>query len=159
MSADNALTRAWRGLAAREQRLLAAAAALVALTLTWLVAVQPAWRTLRSAAAENASIDAQWQAMQRQAAEAKAYRAAPPLAPGLAAQALQRATERLGSSARLSLQGDRAVLSLSGVAGSDLLQWLTEARRGARAHAVEANLRHDDKGYSGTLIVAVGGRT
>jgi len=158
MKLDNAMTRAWAGMAARERRLLAGAGALVALALVWLVGVQPAWRTLRSAAAERAVLDAQWQAMQRMAAEAQTLRAAPPLAPGLALQALQQATGRLGPAARVTLQGDRAVLTFSGVQGDALLQWLAEARRGARAKPVEANLKDDDGGLSGTLIVSLGGR-
>jgi len=58
----------------------------------------------------------------------------------------------------VTLQGDRAVLTFSGVQGDALLQWLAEARRGARAKPVEANLKDDDGGLSGTLIVSLGGR-
>lgn len=156
MTGESRLSRTWNGLATRERRGLAAAATVVLLALVWLIGIQPALRTLRNAGTESTVLDAQWQAMQRQAAEAQNLRAAPKLPAGLAVQALQQASERLGAAARLSLQGDRAVLTLTGVDGDALLQWLAEARRGARARPVEASLRHGNDGYSGTLIVSVG---
>lgn len=154
----NQLTARWATLAPRERRLVLLAAAVIGLGLVWAIAIQPALRTLRTAPAEMARLDAQWQAMQRQAAEAGTLRAAPPLPPGLAAQALQGATDRLGGSGRLQLQGERAVLTLNGVHGEALSQWLAEARRGARARPVEAKLQFADTGYRGTLVVAIGGR-
>ena len=45
--------------------------------------------------------------------------------PGIADEA---ATARLGPKAKLSLQGDRAVLTLQGVPGDALKAWLAEAR-------------------------------
>ena len=153
-----ALRTRWDALAARERQLLTLAVALVGAVLVALWAVHPAWRTLRSAPAESARLEAQWQTMQRQAAEVASLRAAPPLAPGLAVQALQGATARLGAAGRLSLQGERAVLTLNGADGDALAQWLADARRGARARPLEARLRHDDQGYHGTLVVAIGGR-
>jgi general secretion pathway protein M len=95
--------------------------------------------------------------MQRLAAEARTLRAAPPLSPGLAAQALQGATTRLGKSGRLTMQGDRAVLTLTGVHGDSLAQWLAEARNGARARPVEAKLAFGENGYTGSLVVVIGG--
>jgi general secretion pathway protein M len=154
----NSLKARWAALAARERRLVLLAAVVVGLALIWAIGIQPALRTLRTAPAEQARLDLQWQGMQRQAAEAGTLRTAPPLPPGMAAQALQGATARLGSSARLQLQGERAVLTLNGVHGDALAQWLAEARRGARARPVEAKLQFDDAGYRGNLVVAIGGR-
>lgn len=155
----NALQQRWAALAERERLLVTLAAVVIGLALLWLVGMQPALRTLRAAPAAHAALDQQAQAMQRLAAEAAALRAAPPLAPGLAAQALQGATSRLGAGARLTLQGDRAVLMLSGVHGDALAQWLAEARRGARARPVEARLNLGENGYTGTLVVVLGART
>lgn len=149
----------WEALGARERMAIAVAALVLGLAAVWLVALQPALRTLREAPAEIARLDGQWQAMQRQAAEAVELRAATPLAPGLAAQALQAATDRLGDAGTLSLQGDRAVLSANGVDGPALLGWLGEARRGARAQPVEVRLARDGRGWSGTVVLAIGGGT
>lgn len=147
----------WRSLARREQVLVGVAAAVVALVLVWLVAVQPAWRTLARAPAEIDTLDAQLQAMQRLAAEAQELRAAPPVTPDQAAAALKAATARLGEKARLTLQGERAVLTLNGVGTGALRDWLAEARAGARARPLEANLTRASQGYNGALVVGIGG--
>lgn len=153
----NDLRGRWAALGARERTLVAVAVVLIGAALLWAVAVQPALRTLRSAPQEQARLDAQWQAMQREAAEATRLRAAPPLAQGLAVQALQGATDRMGPAGRLSLQGDRAVLTLTNATPEAVQQWLAEARRGARARPVEARLSASEQGFSGTLTVTMGG--
>jgi general secretion pathway protein M len=150
---------AWAGLAPREKRLVALAAALVLLALLWTVAVRPAWQTLARAGSEIDRLDAQLQTMQRLAAEAQALRATPALAPDQAAAALRAATERLGEQAQLQLQGERAVLTLKGVPPSALRAWLAEARAGARARPVAAALQKTGDGFSGTLELALGGAT
>lgn len=146
----------WAALAARERLLIGAAALLVGATLLWLLAIQPAWRTLQTAPVELARLDAQWQTMQRQAAEAAALRATPALPATAAGQALQASTARLGASGRLLLQGERAVLTLQGADADALRQWLVEARSGARARPLEASLTRTDAGFSGTLVLAYG---
>ncbi|MFO0445227.1 MAG: type II secretion system protein GspM [Betaproteobacteria bacterium] len=148
---------AWRGLAPRERRLVAVAAALVALALLWLLAVQPAWRTLARAPAEIDRLDAQLQAMQRLAAEAQARREATPVPPEQAQAALQAATARLGPKAQLTLSGERAVVRFDGVAPGALREWLAEARAGARARPVAAALQRAGQGFSGTLELAFEG--
>jgi general secretion pathway protein M len=157
MSAAAELRARWAALSARERQLVTLAVAVVGLALLWMLAVQPAWQTLRSAPAAQARLDAAWQRMQREAAEAQRLRALPPVAPALAAQTLQAATARLGEAGRLSIQGERAVLTLDGADGNAIAQWLAEVRRGARARAVEARLEAGGDGYSGRIVVAIGG--
>lgn len=147
----------WAGLAVRERQLLGLAAAVIALYLVFAVAVQPAWRTLRSAPAQRDALDLELQAMQRLAAEAAELRAAPPVSAAQSAQALKSASERLGDKGRLLLQGERAVLTLNGANTAELRGWLAEVRSGARARPVEASLTRGPNGYSGTIVVAVGG--
>ena len=55
----------WAALAPREQALVAAAVALVALALLWWVALAPALATLRSADAQHRALDNQLQHMRR----------------------------------------------------------------------------------------------
>lgn len=150
------LAQRWQALGARERRSLAVAAVVLGLALLWLVALQPAWLIAREAPRRLAELDAQLQAMQAQAAEAQALRSVAPPAAGQAAQALQAATERLGTRARLSLQGERAVLTLDGVAPAELQAWLAEVRAGARARAVEAQLTRGERGLGGSVVVALG---
>ena len=147
----------WRELAARERRLAVVGAAVVVLGLTWALALQPAWRTVVRAGAEHAALDAQLQQMQRLAAEVQELRAAPAVTADEAEAALKTATERLGDQGKLILKGGRAVLSVNGVGTSALRDWLAEARAGARARPLEANLTRAANGYNGTLVLAVGG--
>ncbi len=148
----------WAALAPRERRLLTLAGSLLALFLLWTVAVAPAWRTLRSAPVQIDALDAQLQQMQAQAAEAGRLRGAPPVPLDQAQAALTAATERLASpTSKLSLQGERALLSLKGVSAAQLSSWLAEARAGARARVVEASLTQTGPGtYDGSLTLALG---
>jgi general secretion pathway protein M len=148
---------AWMGLSPRDRRAALLAALVLALFLVWTLAVQPAWRTLASAPAELDAVDAQLQVMQRLAAEATELRATPPVPLEQATAALQAATARLGDQAKLSMQGERAVLTLTAVGTSAFTGWLAEARAGARARPVEATLNRGPQGYNGTLVLSLGG--
>lgn len=145
----------WRALGQRERRWLAIAAWVVGLFLLWAVAIAPAWRTTRAAPAQLDQLDAQLQQMQRQASEARELRAIPSIGAAQAASALKAASEGLGAAGRLQLAGDRATLTLSGANGTQLRDWLAEARSAARARPIEANLTRGAQGYSGTIVVAL----
>jgi general secretion pathway protein M len=151
------LRSAWQGLSARDRRAALLAATVLGLFLVWTLAVQPAWQTLARAPAELDAVDVQLQTMQRLAAEASELRATPTVTLEQATAALQTATARLGDQAKLVLQGERAVLTLTGVGSGGLQQWLTEARAGARARPVEATLTRGPQGYNGTLVLSLGG--
>lgn len=147
----------WIALAPREQWLLLLAGSALALLLIWLLAVQPALRTLASAPAQREALELQLQTMQQLADEATQLRGATPMSPEQSLAALTVATERLGEKARLSVQGERVVLTVNGLGSGQLRDWLAEARGAARARPVEANLSRAAEGYSGTLVLAVGG--
>lgn len=147
----------WAGLEARERRLVQLMAWVLGLFLLWTVAVQPAWRTLRTAPPRLDELDAQLQTMQALAHEAQTLRAAPPPPRSQASAVLKAATERLGETARLAEQGERAVLTLTQASGEDLRSWLSEVRTGARARAVEVALTRSGPGLSGTVVVALPG--
>ncbi len=149
----------WQGLAARERRMLGWAAVLVGVALLWWVALQPAWHTLAQAPLDHERLDAQLQQMQREAAETQQLRAMPPLPADQAAEALRAATDRLGSKARLVLQSERATITFTGVGSTALRDWLNEARAGAHARPVEANLTHGPQGFNGSVILVLGGNT
>ena len=85
MSADNAVAlppgvagvraqagQLWRSRQPRERQLIAGGAIALAVLIVWLVAVQPALRTLREAPAELDRLDTQWQQMQLAAFESAA---------------------------------------------------------------------------------------
>lgn len=147
----------WQALGERERLALAAVGLLLGLLLAWSLLLAPALRTLKAAPAELERLELQLQQMQAQAQEAQALRGAPPVPPDQAQAALKASVEHLGAAARLNLTGDRAVVSLNGVAPELLQGWLGEVRAAARARPVEAQLTRGPKGYSGTLVLSLGG--
>lgn len=151
-----ALRERWRTLGTRDRRLALLALAVVGAFLVWTVAIQPAWRTLRDAPVQRDLLDLQLQEMRTLATEAQQLRNAPALSAEQSAAALRAASDRLGAKARLSLQGDRAVLTLNGVSSAQLREWLTEARSGARARPVEAQLSRGAQGFNGSVVLALG---
>ena len=149
----------WRARSKRERQAVALVVAIIVLFIVWTVLVQPAWRIARSAPAELDALDAQLQQMQRIANESRGLRGTAPVGAAQAGIALKAASDRLGDKARLNLQGDRAILTLTGVTPEALRAWLTEARAGARARPIEAQLQRGPSGYTGTLTVSFGGNS
>ena len=140
-STHHTLQQRWKALAPREQNLVLAASAIVALALLWWVALAPALKTLRTAPARHAALDAQLQRMQSLQLEALQLQAAPRGTPGDAVGSLRASlTQRLGATAQLSLVGDRATITLKGAPADALGQWLAQARSNALAVPVEARL-------------------
>ncbi len=157
-TALKALTQTrWQALADREQVALQLVAWILALLMLWLIAIQPGLRTLRQAPAQLEALESQLQEMQALAAESRELRATPPVPIALAAQALQAASEHLGPAAKLSVNGDRAVLSVNGVGAEPLQAWLGEVRSAARARPLEAKLQRSPNGYSGTIVLMLSG--
>ncbi|HEX6363118.1 MAG TPA: type II secretion system protein M, partial [Albitalea sp.] len=58
--------------------------------------------------------------------------------------------------ATIAFQGDRATLTLSGVSGEALREWLGEARSAARARPVDVQLTRTGSGYAGLVVVTLG---
>ena len=147
----------WEARAPRERQALAAVLIVLSLFVVWSALIAPALLTVREAPARLDRLDAQLQQMQRVATESAALRGVAPVSSAQAALALKAASDRLGERARLTLQGERASLALTGVDTDALRAWLQEARSGARARPVEAQLQRGPQGYSGTLSVTLGG--
>jgi len=147
----------WRSRAPRERLLIGGGAVALAVLVVWLIAVQPALRTLRETPAELDRLDSQWQQMQVAAAESAALRSASPVPPAQANEAVRAATERLGGKGKIALQGDRAVLTFSGLPFDALRNWLGEVRSAARARPVEAQLLKGASGYSGSITITLAG--
>ena len=143
-------------LEARERQMVVLIGLLLGFLFVWLVCVRPAWKTLDDAPALRAQADAELLQMQSIANEAKQLRALPPVPQSVAEQVLKAATDELQGKGKLSVQNDRAVLSLNGANGEDIRKWLIQARGGARARPIEASLTRAGDGYNGTLVVALG---
>ena len=131
----------WAALAPRERRAASLAGWICALGLLWSLAISPALRTLQTAGAQKATLDRQLQQMQALQNEAGSLLAQPRLGGTDAVRALEISVkQRLGEAAQLKITGDRATLTLKGVAADDLAQWLAQSRVNARALPIEARL-------------------
>lgn len=150
----------WQALAPREQNLVRAAGALVALALLWWLALAPALATLRAAPARHAHLDAQLQHMLALQAQAQQLQGAPRANPDNALRALQSSVaERLGASARLVVAGDRATLTLQGTPADALATWLAQARSNAHtvpqeAHLVRSSASPAPTGKAGAAVLS-----
>ncbi|MCA0174849.1 MAG: type II secretion system protein M [Proteobacteria bacterium] len=152
-----ALRARWAGLAPRERHLLLAAGAALAALLLWLALLGPAISVLRSAPNRIQAQAVELATMRQLAEEAKALKGASPVGGPEAAAALKAATGRLGEHATLTVTGGRATLALQGVAPDALQAWLAEARAGARARPLEAQLQQTPTGWQGQLVLGLGG--
>ena len=144
----------WKTLAAREQRLLLAALAIILGAALWWLALAPALATLRSAESQARLQDAQLQTMLGLQAQAQLIQAQPPLAPGESRRLLEATIKAFGASAQLVVMGERATLTLKGVSAEDLTQCLVQARLNARTLPSEAHLTRNATGtWDGTLVL------
>jgi len=155
-AARTQLTAKWRSMAARERMAAGIGIAVLIAFIVWLLFVAPAWRTLRDAPAKLDKLEAELQQMQRLANEARTLRDAKDVPVAQAIEPLKVATERLGPNASIAFQGDRATLTLNGVSGDALRDWLSEARSAAHARPVEVTLTRNPQGYAGAVIVSFG---
>lgn len=132
----------WQQLAAREQSLVLAAGAVVALALLWSLAVAPALHSLRTAPARHAQADRQLQHMLRMQAQAQQLRQhAPSQQMGDTQALLQKSLQaELGASARMQWLGNRAQVTLTAAPAPALARWLAQVRDNTHASASEMKL-------------------
>lgn len=148
----------WNALGARDRRVLTALGWVLGALLLWLVAVQPALRTVRAAPARLDQLDTQMQQMQRLAGEARSLRGTPTVSAMQAQAAVKAAGEGLGGAARTTLSGERATVTFTNINVTDLREWLAEVRGSARARPVEATLTRNAQGlFSGTVVLVLPG--
>lgn len=147
----------WDGMRPREQAMVAAAAAVVAVALVWLVALGPALSTLRSAEAQRRALDTQLQHMRSLQSQAQALQSQPKMSYDEALRLLEQSVQqRLGATARMVVSGERVNITLTGTAADALAQWLTQARVNARALPSEARLQRNPAGlWEGTLVLTL----
>ena len=128
-------------LAPREQITVRVAAGLMGMALLWWLAVAPALRTLSSAESQQRTLEVELQKMQNLQAQAKALQGQPGVTREEAIRALETSLKQtLGTSAQLSVTGDRALLTLRATPPEALALWLAQARVNARALPSEAHL-------------------
>src|SRR5512133_2585960 len=151
------LKERWLALRPREQAMVAAAAVVVAVALVWLVALGPALATLRTAEAQHRAADAQLQQMRGLQAQAQALQSQPKQNHDEALRQLESSVrQRLGTTARMSVVGDRVTMTLSATPPEALAQWLTQARVDAHALPSDAHLTRNAAGqWDGTVVLTL----
>lgn len=146
----------WRARSARDRSALIVIALVVGAFLLWVLFISPAVSTLRSAPAQLEALDTQLLQMRSMAAEVRELRNATPVPAAQAGLAIKAAAERQGDKVRLSLQNDRALLTLQNASPEQLRALLVEARSAARARPLEAQLTRGPTGFTGTLVLSLG---
>lgn len=146
----------WHGRAAREKSLLTLAALLVAVALVWLIGVAPALRTLRGAAAQQETLQAQMQDMARMQAQARALQAQAVLTPAQAMAALSASVQQsFGNAADITVRAGDASVTVRKVSADALAQWLAAVRANAHATVLQARLSRSGAEWSGTLQLGI----
>jgi general secretion pathway protein M len=158
-----ALQDRWNLLAPRERNLLSAAGAVVLAALLWTLLLAPALRVLRTAPGQAVALDAQLQRMQTLQAQAKTLQQQAPLGYEDALRALQQATKQtLGTTAQVSVNGERATVTLQAAGADALAQWLAQARVNARSVPLEAKINRISTPagttWSGVLVMSLPAR-
>lgn len=147
----------WAALAPREKVMVAAGAAVVAFGIVWLIFIGPALSTLRTAETQRRTLDSQLQRMAALRTQAQAMQSQPKASREESVRQLELAVrQRLGTSARLQVAGDRATVTLTGTPADALAQWLAQARTAAHALPAEAHLVRNGAGtWEGSLVLAL----
>lgn len=147
----------WTALAPREKLMVAAAAAVIALATVWLVAIGPALSTLHSADEQRVALDSQLQRMAALRTQAQALQSQPKQNREEALRQLeQTVVQRLGTSGRMTIAGDRVTITLTGTPADSLAQWLAQARVAAHAVPGEAHLTRNAGGqWEGSLVLSL----
>ena len=111
MSAMQSLQARWATLAPREKALVLVAALLVTLVVVWWLAIAPALGTIRQAAAQHQTLDAQLARMRALQAQAQVLQSQPRQSADESLKALEQTIrQRLGTTARYSIAGDRVTV-------------------------------------------------
>jgi len=150
-------TAAWARMAPREKLLVASAAAVIGLALLWWLLVAPALSVLRAAETQHRALDATLARMRALQQQAQALQSQPKMSADEASRQLEASVrQRLGTSARITVAGDRVTVTLTGVAPDAFASWLAQARVDARALPTEARLtRGTTGGWDGTVVLAL----
>ncbi|ODS93294.1 MAG: hypothetical protein ABS45_03630 [Comamonas sp. SCN 65-56] len=160
MKTPAALAARWARLAPRERTLVHAAAVLVALALLWWLLLAPPLKALRASPARHAQTNAQWQQMQQLQAQAEQLQGAP-RHPGADAPALLRSSVEaaFGASAKTTIAGARATVTLTDAPASAVAAWLAQVRASSQAAPVQVQLSRVGTAlpvrWSGSIVLAL----
>lgn len=156
MNLRSILAQRWLSFSGRERQMLVLATLLVLAAALWWLGLAPALSTLRSAESQRQVLDAQLQQMKMLQAQAKSLQAQPRITPDEARRLLEASVKPLGTTAQLSLAGERAVITLKGASADALTQWLLQVRLNVRSTPSEARLVRASNGtWDGTVALSL----
>ena len=135
------LSARWQQLSARERTGVSLALISLSIALLWWLALAPALSVWRVSAAQHERLDRQQDELLSLQAQARRLQSRPVLSREESSQALAQQTRSLLPGAQISGLGERSVLTLKGVSGAALAQWLTAIRQSAQATVVETQLQ------------------
>jgi general secretion pathway protein M len=142
-------------LAPREKLMVLAAGIVIAIAIVWMTAIGPALSTLRTAEQQRRSLDMDLQRMVALKSQAQAMQAQPKQSRDEAMRQLEQSVrQRLGTSGRMVIAGDRITVTLTGTPADAFAQWLAQARTAAHALPGEAHLTRNASGlWEGSLVL------
>ncbi len=152
-TARQRLRQTWQGMAARERRLVAVATALVAAAVAWWILFAPALRTLRQAPAEKAIVAEQLAHMRSLQSQAEVLQKQPALSTADSQSQLTALAAQLLGEHSLTVQGNKANVTLRNVPPQRLGEWLAQARSQARAVPQQAQLEYSNAGWNGSMVM------
>jgi len=144
----------WSALARRERMLVWLAITVVAAGLLWRLALAPALNTVQTAPKRGDDLAQQLQSMQVMSASAREWQGRPKVGREDALRVLATSLQqRLAGRAQLTPTGERATVTLSGVAPELLAPWLAQARSAARVVVLQARLTRGVNGWDGSIVM------
>jgi general secretion pathway protein M len=153
----DALRARWAAFAPREKAMVAVAAAVVGLALVWMIFIGPALATLHTADEQRRTLDTQIARMLAMQTQAQAMQSQPKVGRDETIRQLELSVrQRLGTTARTMISGDRVTVTLTGAPADTLAQWLSQVRAAAHALPAEAHMNRNANGtWEGTIVLAL----
>jgi general secretion pathway protein M len=142
----------WKSLSSRDKRMIRVAAALLVFVLLWLLALQPAIRTIRSFESAQRTQETKLQQMLNLQSQAQSMQNLPLVSQAAAVTALEVSIEQtFGNRAEIIFNGNNATVNVRGISPEDLAKWLNNIRTNARTVAIQARLTRTNIGWNGSF--------
>lgn len=142
----------WEALSSRDKRMIRVAAVLLIFVLLWLLALQPAIRTIRSFESTQRTQEAKLQQMLNLQSQAQSMQNLPLVSQAAAVTALEISIEQtFGNRAEIIFNGNNATVNVRAISPEDLAKWLNNIRTNSRTVAVQARLTRTNIGWNGSF--------
>jgi general secretion pathway protein M len=142
----------WEALSSRDKRMIRVAAVLLIFVLLWLLALQPAIRTIRSFESAQRTQETKLQQMLNLQSQAQSMQNLPLVSQAAAVTALEISIEQtFGNRAEIIFNGNNATVNVRAISPEDLAKWLNNIRTNSRTVAIQARLTRTNIGWNGSF--------